>query len=91
MTRFLTAPRPTEDPITADRDSGAFGFSRRNLLGGLLAGVAVTAVVPSVANAAIIPARKGGATSMANEPFEAVDVVKIGLIGLGNRGMGMLN
>lgn len=91
MTRFLTTPRPTEEPIIADRDPGAFGFSRRNLLGGLLAGVAVTAVVPSVANAAIIPARKGGATSMANEPFEAVDVVKIGLIGLGNRGMGMLN
>ncbi len=63
--------------------------TRRALLGG---GTAVGAALATSGllspAAAAAPARKGG-KSMIGVPFAAVETVKIGLIGLGNRGGGM--
>lgn len=66
--------------------------SRRVFLGGALAtGVAavpgVAAAAPPTEQAA---PRKPGQRSMIGVPFDAHDRVRVGLIGLGNRGMGML-
>ncbi|MFF2272285.1 Gfo/Idh/MocA family protein [Agromyces sp. NPDC058136] len=89
MTLFFTSPRTESGASGAG--SVASGFTRRSILGGALAGVALAATTaPGAANAAA-PMRKAGGGSMANEPFNQVDVVKIGLIGLGNRGAGMLD
>ncbi|MFO7193047.1 MULTISPECIES: Gfo/Idh/MocA family oxidoreductase [Thermocrispum] len=69
--------------------------SRRSVLGGALAGGLLAATSSGTAAAAdradeVVPARKPGQKSMIGVPFEEHDVVRIGLIGLGNRGMGML-
>lgn len=74
--------------------------SRRSLLGGALAG-GVLAAAPAAASAAgpagsagstaDIPRRQAGQKTMIGVPFEQHDMVRIGLIGLGNRGMGMLS
>ena len=90
MTRLFTNPREKVGS-TNDLESVASGFTRRNLIGGALAGVALATTMTSGAATAVAPMRKQGSSSMANEPFQPVDLVKIGLIGLGNRGMGMLD
>lgn len=87
--RFLTSPRERIG-TAAELESVPTGFTRRNLIGGALAGVAIATAAASGSAHAAAPMRASGASSMANQPFEAVEVVKIGLIGLGNRGMGML-
>lgn len=87
--RFLTSSRERTRPA-AGLESMPSGFTRRNLIGGALAGVAIATAASAGPAGALAPMRASGAKSMANVPFEAVDTVKIGLIGLGNRGMGML-
>lgn len=92
MTRFLTGPRGKGDTSVA-LEAPTPGFSRRALLGGAIASAALAVTMtprPAAAATSIAPARKGGAKSMVNEPFSQVDTVKVGLIGMGNRGMGML-
>src|SRR5690606_11178319 len=68
--------------------------TRRSVLGGALAGGLLAATSSTTAAATerddVVPARKPGQKSMIGVPFEEHDVVRIGLIGLGNRGMGML-
>lgn len=75
--------------------------SRRTFLRtGLAAGAAVTAAgapafTGSAASAAAptarkAPGRRRGQTTMIGTPFDSHETVRIGLIGLGNRGMGML-
>ena len=68
-------------------ETGRGGFSRRGLLGGAL--VAGALVGATAGPAAAAPARPRAKT-MLDVPFESVDVVRIGLIGLGNRGAGMV-
>lgn len=70
--------------------------SRRTILGaGLAAGVLAATSGVSAAEAATAenppPARQPGQKSMIGVPFEVHAQVRIGLIGLGNRGMGMLS
>lgn len=70
-------------------------LSRRLVIGGALATTAATAAAvhtarPAAADSAP-PPRARGQKTMVDVPFEARDVVRIGLIGLGNRGMGMLS
>ncbi|HVK26177.1 MAG TPA: Gfo/Idh/MocA family oxidoreductase [Actinokineospora sp.] len=69
-------------------------ISRRSLFGGALAGGVVlgmggAAPVAMAAAAAAPPPRQTGQTSMIDVPFAAHSVVRVGLIGLGNRGGGM--
>src|SRR5690606_22896333 len=68
--------------------------TRRSVLGGALAGGLLAATSSTTAAATggddVVPVRKPGQKSMIGVPFEEHDVVRIGLIGLGNRGMGML-
>lgn len=90
MTQYFTHPRARAGSPRTGLDAMASGFTRRGVLGGALAGIAIAATASTSARAGT-PDRKAGATTMANEPFKPVDVVKIGLIGLGNRGGGMLN
>ncbi|SDH46056.1 Oxidoreductase family, NAD-binding Rossmann fold [Actinokineospora alba] len=66
--------------------------SRRSLLGGIAAGGALTALGGSAqAQTTVEPAREGGQTTMIGTPFEPHRTVRVGVIGLGNRGMGMLS
>lgn len=70
--------------------------SRRSFLQsmGLAAGVvAAGGVVPAnaVTSTGLAPAAPPGRRTMIGVPFEGYDHVRIGLIGLGNRGMGMLS
>lgn len=65
--------------------------SRRTVLGGAIAATAVVAGGTVLSPASAAPARRPGQKSMVGVPFEAVDTVRIGVIGLGNRGMGMLS
>ena len=76
------------------------GFSRRNFLkvgsvgaaGVALAGIPGTALARNGQGPPFeTPPRRGNERSMTNQPFEGFDQVRIGLTGLGNRGMGMLN
>ena len=76
MSRNLTLPSPGS------------GLSRRGLLGGALAGGAALSVVTRPGPVLAAPSR--GAATMVGVPFEPREIVKVGLIGLGNRGMGML-
>lgn len=69
--------------------------SRRTVLGSMLA-AGTMATAPTMASAAPgqrgrPPRRPRGQESMIGVPYEQVDHVKIGLIGLGNRGMGMVS
>ncbi|MFC5171005.1 Gfo/Idh/MocA family protein [Streptomyces mutomycini] len=77
--------------------------SRRSMLGGTLAtgavvaglgsaagAAAATSAAPSAAGAeASAPGRRPGQKSMINVPFEEYRTVRVGVIGLGNRGSGM--
>ncbi|HEX5541371.1 MAG TPA: Gfo/Idh/MocA family oxidoreductase [Micromonospora sp.] len=83
---------PTPSPLTP---------SRRNVLRGATLGVALglggAAALPAAARAATTvdptaaePARGASEKSMANVPFEGFDEVRVGVIGLGNRGLGQL-
>ncbi len=75
----------SDQPETVE--TGRSGFSRRGLLGGaLVAGALVGAATGPAAAAPVRPR----ARTMLDVPFEPVDVVRIGLIGLGNRGSGMV-
>ncbi|WP_328992113.1 Gfo/Idh/MocA family oxidoreductase [Kribbella sp. NBC_01245] len=67
--------------------------SRRSILGaGLAAGaMAVTGVPAQAAGQAVVEPRQPGQRSMIGVPFDALRRVRIGVIGLGNRGMGMLS
>ena len=73
------------------------GVSRRSMLaGGVAAGaIGIGAATASGAMAAprtqgpVVPPRKLQQTSMIGVPFEAHDEVRVGIIGLGNRGSGM--
>jgi predicted dehydrogenase len=76
VSRNLTLPSPGS------------GLSRRGLLGGALAGGAALSVVTRPGPALAGPPR--GAATMVGVPFQARETVRVGLIGLGNRGMGML-
>lgn len=89
MSRNPQSPAPVPDPAQPLTSGGP---SRRHLLGAAAAGGALLATGLAAAGpaAAAPPPRPKGARSMVDEPFEAVDIVRIGLIGLGNRGMGML-
>jgi hypothetical protein len=64
--------------------------SRRAILGGAVAGGVLT-VTGAAAAGDTTPARRPGQRSMIGVPFETHQRVRIGLIGLGNRGMGMLS
>ncbi|MEV3930478.1 Gfo/Idh/MocA family oxidoreductase [Streptomyces sp. NPDC053728] len=76
--------------------------SRRLLLGGTLAtgavaaglgsatgAAAATSEASSPADGAAAPSRRSGQKSMINVPFEPHRTVRVGVIGLGNRGSGM--
>ncbi|MVA77443.1 gfo/Idh/MocA family oxidoreductase [Auraticoccus sp. F435] len=78
--------------------SDSFHPSRRLVIGGAVAAGAVTAAAvaapgqaAATPRASRAPRRARGQKTMIDVPFEARDVVRIGLIGLGNRGMGMLD
>lgn len=70
-------------------------FSRRLVLGGaaLGAGALATSALSSRAGAVEtlqpVPRRTGNQKSMIDVPFEAREKVRVGVIGLGNRGQGM--
>uniref|UniRef100_UPI0030F3C8E3 Gfo/Idh/MocA family protein n=1 Tax=Streptomyces sp. GSL17-111 TaxID=3121596 RepID=UPI0030F3C8E3 len=73
-------------------------FSRRLVLGGALATGALAAGAgaagaasshPATAAAPSVPRRGRGQRSMINVPFEARRTVRLGIVGLGNRGRGM--
>ena len=66
--------------------------SRRSLFGGALAAGALAAMPTgaSAAEEAVEPERPRGRRSMVGVPFEEHRVVRVGLVGLGNRGKGML-
>ncbi len=64
------------------------GFTRRSVLGTAAAAGGVALGLGAVA-ASTAPARAAGQRSMANQAFEPHDIVRVGLIGLGNRGGGM--
>ena len=76
----------SDQPETVETGRG--GFSRRGLLGGAL--VAGALVGAAAGPAAAAPTRPRART-MLDVPFEPVRLVRIGVIGLGNRGMGMLS
>ncbi|WP_432101992.1 Gfo/Idh/MocA family protein [Streptomyces sp. bgisy091] len=73
--------------------------SRRLLLGGTLAAGAAAGLGPATGAAAAThaahaddtatPRRRPGQKSMINVPFEPYETVRVGVIGLGNRGSGM--
>ncbi len=65
--------------------------SRRAVLGGAATASLLTAGSGLVVPTAAAPRRRPGQRTMIGVPFDARDVVRIGLIGLGNRGMGMLS
>jgi len=75
--------------------------SRRTVLGagltGVLGAIAGTASATTAAattttdQTAAAPARRSGQRSMVDVPFTAQETVRIGVIGLGNRGAGMLS
>ncbi|MDT9680979.1 Gfo/Idh/MocA family oxidoreductase [Streptomyces sp. TRM76323] len=74
--------------------SDSFSVSRRSLMGGAVAtGAALTgfgAAVPAAAEAAPVAPRRGpGQKSMVRTPFDVHRTVRVGVIGLGNRGSGM--
>jgi len=64
--------------------------SRRSVLGGALA-TGVLAAAPSAGAAPATIPRRGRQQTMIGTPFEEHETVRVGLIGLGNRGMGMLS
>ncbi|MFF7178037.1 Gfo/Idh/MocA family oxidoreductase [Streptomyces sp. NPDC008121] len=70
-------------------------LSRRSLMGGAvatgaaLAGVGAAAPTASAAPATVTPRRRPGQKSMINTPYDAHRTVRVGVIGLGNRGSGM--
>jgi hypothetical protein len=64
-------------------------FLRTGAAAGLLAGTAAPA--RAVQETGQAPGRGAGQRSMIGVPFEGYDRVRIGVIGLGNRGMGMLS
>ncbi len=72
--------------------SSRFTPSRRDLLrsGAAVGAAAALGAVglPGNAAAAVEPLRGNGEGSMTNEPFEGFETVRVGLIGLGNRGGG---
>lgn len=80
--------REASTPFPGQHEAAARppGWSRRTLLGGVAGGVLLGATTQL---ASAEPPRAAGQKSMVNEPFAALKTVKIGLIGLGNRGMGM--
>ncbi|WP_327251098.1 Gfo/Idh/MocA family protein [Streptomyces sp. NBC_01244] len=70
--------------------------SRRSLLGGALAGGTVAAAgigsasaAEAVAATSATPGRRPGQKTMANVAFDAHGTVRVGVVGLGNRGSGM--
>jgi Oxidoreductase family, NAD-binding Rossmann fold len=67
--------------------------TRRTVLGAAAAGAAAVAASETLLSAAgnAAPPRERGQRTMIGVPFKAVDTVRIGLIGLGNRGMGMID
>jgi predicted dehydrogenase len=65
------------------------GLSRRALFGGG-AGLGLAALAPAAATARPRPWPAAKAPSMAGVPFEPRDTVRVGVIGLGARGMGVL-
>ncbi|MQY11982.1 Glycosyl hydrolase family 109 protein 1 [Streptomyces sp. RB5] len=69
------------------------GVSRRAVLGGTLATGAVAALGASAGTARAAgtsaPGRAPGQQTMVNVPFDVYPTVRIGVIGLGNRGSGM--
>lgn len=65
--------------------------SRRAILGGVAAGGALTALGGvAQAQGSPEPNRERGQTTMIGTPFEPHRTVRVGVIGLGNRGMSML-
>src|SRR5690625_2815759 len=85
------------DPAPHDRSPSPRRASRRALLTGAgAAGIglasafsATAAPAPTVAARPFAP-RPSSQSSMIGVPFEPYDEVRVGIIGLGNRGMGML-
>lgn len=79
-----------------ERETTESQFSRRGFLqivgaGAMLLGAGGLIDLPKVAaNALKTPPRPQGARSMVDVPFEPHDTVRVGIIGLGNRGYGML-
>ncbi|MEO3763771.1 Gfo/Idh/MocA family oxidoreductase [Streptomyces sp. B8F3] len=74
----------------------ASGVSRRAVLGGAAAtgamaalGTAGTARAAETAGTAGTPGRPAGQTSMVKQPFDVYPTVRVGVIGIGNRGSGM--
>jgi hypothetical protein len=74
--------------ITTPDTKLATGFSRRSVLGSAAA-VGGAALGIGALTAGATPARAAGQRTMVNQAFEAHEIVRIGLIGLGNRGFGM--
>lgn len=69
--------------------------SRRTLLGGALGAGAVGATTAQAhasvdTTTGVAPAAPSGRRSMIGVPYTAIDTVRIGVVGLGNRGMSML-
>lgn len=64
--------------------------SRRMVLGGALASGLIVATAGGVFAAPREPNREKGQASMIGQAFDVHTEVRVGLIGLGNRGMGML-
>ncbi|WP_455352152.1 Gfo/Idh/MocA family protein [Streptomyces sp. SYSU K217416] len=70
-------------------------LSRRSLMGGavatgaVLAGLGTAAPAASAAPAAVTPRRQRGQKTMINTAYDAYRTVRVGVIGLGNRGSGM--
>lgn len=76
--------------------TGTSAVSRRLLLGGALAatgalatGVGAAPDAVAAGTAVPAPARKPGQTSMIDVPYDVHRTVRVGVIGLGNRGSGM--
>src|SRR5690625_4878243 len=86
------------DPASDDRSPSLRRASRRALLTGAgAAGIglasafsATAAPAPTVGPARPFAPRPSSQSSMIGVPFEPYDEVRVGIIGLGNRGMGML-
>src|SRR5690625_3098387 len=86
------------DPASDDRSPSLRRASRRALLTGAgAAGIGLpsafsptAAPAPTVGPARPFAPRPSSQSSMIGVPFEPYDEVRVGIIGLGNRGMGML-